>query len=101
MSDLWVVVGRSVIAGGAVVEVVTSVVYQDQAKVSKGLRLFMPEGEEGVPRVGVPGVCVGHSRRRVRAGGELPMIWVWVVSFDYFFLCGVVSVESDDNDGEL
>ena len=51
-------VGRSVHAGGAVVMVFGSVVRQDQAKVSKGHRLFKPEGEEGVPRVIIPTMCV-------------------------------------------
>ena len=93
--------GRSVRAGGAVVMVFGSVVSQDQAKVSKGHRLFLPVGEEGVPRVIIPSMCVIRSRRRVKVGGELPMVWVWVVHSDDFLLCGVVSVESDDNDGEL
>ena len=29
------------------------------------------------------------------------MVWVWVVNSDDFLLCGVKSVESDDNDGDL
>ncbi len=93
--------GRSVRAGGAVVIVFGSVVSQDQAEVSKGHRLILPVGEEGVPRVIIPSMCVIRSRRRVKVGGELPMVWVWVVNLDYFFLCGVMSVESDDNDGEV